>query len=49
MQIKRILTNTIGVYGDIDGMVSLPKIQALELEYDDKHAGSTEEAAESEA
>jgi hypothetical protein len=33
MQIKRILTNTIGVYGDIDGMVSLPKIQALELEY----------------
>jgi hypothetical protein len=33
MQIKKILTNTIGVYGDIDGMVSLPKIQALELEY----------------
>jgi len=32
MQIKKILTNTIGVYGDIDGMVSLPKIQALELE-----------------
>jgi hypothetical protein len=33
MQIKKILTNTVGVYGDIDGMVSLPKIQALELEY----------------
>ncbi|HBT97142.1 MAG TPA: DUF2130 domain-containing protein [Desulfobulbaceae bacterium] len=33
MQIKKILTNTIGVYGDIDGMVSLPKIPALELEY----------------
>lgn len=33
MQIKKILTNTIGFYGDIDGMVSLPKIQALELEY----------------
>lgn len=32
MQIKKILTNTIGVYGDIDGMVSLPKIPALELE-----------------
>jgi hypothetical protein len=32
MQIKKILANTIGVYGDIDGMVSLPKIQALELE-----------------
>ena len=32
MQIKKILTNTIGVYGDIDGMVSLPKIQALELD-----------------
>jgi len=33
MHIKKVLTNTIGVYGDIDGMVSLPKIQALELEY----------------
>ena len=33
MQIKKILNNTIGFYGDIDGMVSLPKIQALELEY----------------
>jgi len=46
MQIKRILTNTIGVYGDIDGMVSLPKIQALELEYDSKPTDSTEELAE---
>ncbi len=34
MQIKKILTNTIGVYGDIDGMVSLPKIQAFELDYE---------------
>ena len=33
MQIQRIVKNTVGVYGDIDGMVSLPKIQALELEY----------------
>lgn len=34
MQIQKILTNTVGFYGDIDGMVSLPKIQSLELEYD---------------
>jgi hypothetical protein len=34
MQIKKILTNTIGFYGDIDGMIGLPKIQTLELEYD---------------
>jgi len=33
MQIKKVLASTIGIYGDIDGMVSLPKIQALELEY----------------
>jgi len=42
-QIERILTNTIGVYGDIDGMVSLPKIQALELEYSSASADGTEE------
>lgn len=41
MQIKKILTNTIGVYGDIDGMVSLPKIQALELEYDNAGTDDT--------
>lgn len=42
MQIGKILTNTIGVYGDIDGMVSLPKIQALELEYHDDTAATDE-------
>ncbi len=43
MQIKKILTNTIGVYGDIDGMVSLPKIQSLELEYQEDKTTTGEE------
>jgi hypothetical protein len=48
MQIKKILTNTIGVYGDIDGIVSLPKIQALELEYqEDKNVAEENVLAES--
>lgn len=33
-QIEKIIKNTIGAYGDINGIVSLPKIQSLELEYD---------------
>ncbi|MDR0581056.1 MAG: DUF2130 domain-containing protein [Holosporaceae bacterium] len=42
MQIKKILTNTAGVYGDIDGMVSLPKIQSLELEYQEDKSNTSE-------
>jgi hypothetical protein len=38
MQIKKFLNNTIGVYGYIDDMVSLPKIQTLELEYKEENA-----------
>jgi hypothetical protein len=45
MQIKKILTNTIGVYGDIDGMVSLPKIQALELECQEDKSDAGDSAA----
>lgn len=33
MQIQKVIQNTVGIYGDLEGMVSLPKIQALELEY----------------
>ena len=46
-QIERILTNTIGVYGDIDGMISLPKIQALELAYGSESADGSAAAASS--
>lgn len=31
-QIDKIVNNTIGMYGDFEGLVSLPKIQVLELE-----------------
>jgi hypothetical protein len=30
---KKILTNTVGMYGDFEGMVNLPEIQIFELEY----------------
>ncbi len=30
-QIKKMMTNTIGMYGDLSGLVSLPQIKALEL------------------
>lgn len=32
-QIQKVIDNTVGMYGDLEGMVSLPKIQSLELEY----------------
>ena len=32
-QIARVIKNTVGIYGDLEGMVTLPKIQSLELEY----------------
>jgi hypothetical protein len=31
-QIDKIVNNTVGMYGDFEGLVNLPKIQALELE-----------------
>jgi hypothetical protein len=42
-QIGRIMTNTIGIYGDIDGMVSLPKIPTLEMDYHNSLDGGGEE------
>lgn len=32
-QIEQVIKNTVGIYGDLEGMVVMPKIQALELEY----------------
>jgi hypothetical protein len=43
-QIDKIVNNTIGMYGDFEGLVNLPKIQALELEYQESE--TTEEAGE---
>jgi len=31
-QIKKVMNNTIGMYGDLSGLVSLPQIKRLELE-----------------
>lgn len=31
-QIKKMMTNTVGMYGDLSGLVRLPQIRALELE-----------------
>jgi hypothetical protein len=41
-QIEMVMAQTIGVYGDIDGMVSLPKIPTLELEYHASDDGAGE-------
>jgi len=30
-QIKKVITNTVGMYGDLSGLVSLPQIKTLEL------------------
>ncbi|KAA6406338.1 DUF2130 domain-containing protein [Candidatus Tokpelaia sp.] len=35
-RLETVLRNTISMYGDLDAMVTLPKIPALELEFDDK-------------
>lgn len=32
-QIEQVIKNTVGIYGDLEGMVALPKIESLELEY----------------
>ncbi|MBI4692079.1 MAG: DUF2130 domain-containing protein [Candidatus Terrybacteria bacterium] len=31
-QIKKVITNTVGMYGDLSGLVALPQIKRLELE-----------------
>ncbi len=33
-QIKKVITNTVGMYGDLSGLVTLPQIKTLELESD---------------
>jgi len=30
-QIKKVITNTVGMYGDLNGLVALPHIKTLEL------------------
>lgn len=35
-QIKKMMTNTIGMYGDLSGLVALPQIKSLELIEEDK-------------
>jgi hypothetical protein len=34
-QIRKVITNTVGMYGDLSGLVSLPQIKTLELEEGD--------------
>ncbi|MCX6800008.1 MAG: DUF2130 domain-containing protein [Candidatus Falkowbacteria bacterium] len=34
-QIKKVMNNTIGMYGDLNGLITLPQIKALELESDE--------------
>jgi hypothetical protein len=35
-QIKKVITNTVGMYGDLSGLVTLPQIKALELDEDNE-------------
>jgi hypothetical protein len=30
-QIRKVITNTVGMYGDLSGLVTLPQIPTLEL------------------
>ncbi len=30
-QIRKVITNTVGMYGDLSGLVTLPQIKRLEL------------------
>jgi hypothetical protein len=38
-QIKKVITNTVGMYGDLSGLVALPQIKTLELG-EDEHGGA---------
>ena len=31
-QIKKVISNTVGMYGDLSGLVALPQIKMLELD-----------------
>ena len=33
-QIKKVMQNTVGMYGDLSGLVSLPQIKMLEIDSD---------------
>lgn len=35
-QIRKVITNTVGMYGDLSGLVTLPQIKTLELGFDDE-------------
>ena len=35
-QIKKVMVNTVGMYGDLSGLVTLPHIKTLELGVDDE-------------
>jgi hypothetical protein len=34
-QIKKVITNTVGMYGDLSELVALPQIKMLELDHED--------------
>jgi len=36
-QIKKVITNTVGMYGDLSGLITLPQIKTLELEENKKN------------
>lgn len=36
-QIKKVITNTVGMYGDLSGLIALPQIKTLELGEDNNH------------
>lgn len=36
-QIRKVIANTVGMYGDLSGLVTLPQIKTLELESGDKY------------
>lgn len=38
-QIKKVITNTVGMYGDLSGLITLPHIKMLELGEEDDHEG----------
>ena len=35
-QIQKVITNTAGMYGDLRGLVALPKIETLELSVEEE-------------
>jgi len=39
-QIKKVISNTVGMYGDLSGLVALPQIKTLELDEDNTNKSS---------